>query len=293
MTHLTKELLAARKGNALKTLKALIAFCQAHRLSYYGAYGTVLGAARHQGFIPWDDDIDVYMPRRDYDRYLQLMRQCPPDGYYAVDPFNDKEYYLTFAKFCDAHTTVCEFPGYRICFGNYIDVFPLDVTPDDDAERQQYCHHMLKLRKRLAEDLLRKPVREIIEGIGKEKLMNTVGDVMYALFRWPVRSIILRQLQQDSILHAASGARHLCFSGSYARHEQDLTADIFGEGTLLPFEDIQLRVPQHYERYLETIYGNWRQLPPPEQRVQHDVLFLDLTRHLPYEIVARLIREKQ
>lgn len=292
MTHLTKELLAARKSNALKTLKAFIAFCQKHQLAYYGAYGTVLGAVRHQGFIPWDDDIDVYMPRHDYDNFLSLMRECPPVGYNAVDPFNDKEYYLTFAKFCDSNTTVYEFQGYNMCFGNYIDVFPLDVVPDDADERQQYCHKMLKLRKRLAEDMLRKSAQEIIGSIGKEKLMNIVGDVVYALFRWPVRSSLVKQLKQQSSIYAASGAKHLCFSASYTKHEQDLTADVFGNGTLLPFEDIQLRVPQQYERYLETIYGNWRQLPPPEQRVQHDVLFMDLTRSLSYEEVAQYLSNK-
>lgn len=95
----------------LETLKAFIAFCQANNLKYYAAYGTVLGAARHHGFIPWDDDIDVYMMRDDYDRYLRLMRTNPPKGYEQVEYVHDKEYYLPFAKFCNAHSTIANGPN--------------------------------------------------------------------------------------------------------------------------------------------------------------------------------------
>ena len=189
----------------LETLKAFIAFCQANNLKYYAAYGTVLGAARHHGFIPWDDDIDVYMMRDDYDRYLRLMRTNPPKGYEQVEYVHDKEYYLPFAKFCNAHSTICEWTEYRISFGNYIDVFPLDVVPDDDNERQRYCDRMLKLRKMIAADLLRKSWANILGNITKQSLRLTLGDISYALFRTPIRNYLVGRMERELRAYIAGG----------------------------------------------------------------------------------------
>lgn len=273
----------------LETLKAFIAFCQANNLKYYAAYGTVLGAARHHGFIPWDDDIDVYMMRDDYDRYLRLMRTNPPKGYEQVEYVHDKEYYLPFAKFCNAHSTICEWTEYRICFGNYIDVFPLDVVSDDDNERQRYCDRMLKLRKMIAADLLRKSWADILGNITKQSLRLTLGDISYALFRTPIRNYLVGRMERELRAYHGTRSNHICFSSSYTSREKNLTADIFGDGTTLPFEDISIVVPTRYEDYLVTSYGNWRQLPPVEQRVQHDVVFMDLNRKIPYREVRKII----
>ena len=83
----------------LKTFKAFINFCEQHGLTYYAAFGTALGAVRHQGFIPWDDDVDVYMPREDYNRLLALRGVLDSSKYEVID-IENKGYYLYFAKWC-------------------------------------------------------------------------------------------------------------------------------------------------------------------------------------------------
>ncbi len=289
MKTLPEEQLAKRKAKTLETFKAFIAFCQAHDLKYYAAYGTVLGAARHHGFIPWDDDIDVYMMRDDYDRCLRILRTDPPAGYEPVDMMHEREYYLPFAKFCDTHSTICEWTEYRISFGNYIDIFPLDTVPDDQAKRERYCNHMLKIRKMLAGDLLRKSWTDILRGATRKPLRLTLGDMAFALLRWPLRRWLVNRIERESRAYQRQPLKHVCFSSSYYSREKNLTADIFGGGTMLPFEDISIVVPTRYEDYLATAYGNWRQLPPVEQRGQHDVVFMDLERKIPYEDVMKIM----
>ena len=112
-------------NNSLLTLfKAFIAFCHEHHLTYYAAYGTALGAVRHQGMIPWDDDIDVWMPRKDYDKLLSLRSHLNGTNYEIID-IKDKGYYLYFAKFCDRNSTIIEREGEAL-MGLYLDIFPLD-----------------------------------------------------------------------------------------------------------------------------------------------------------------------
>lgn len=148
---------------------------------------------------------------------------------------------------------------------------------------------MLKLRKMIAADLLRKSWANILSNITKQSLRLTLGDISYALFRTPIRNYLVGRMERELRAYHGTRSNHICFSSSYTSREKNLTADIFGDGTTLPFEDISIVVPTRYEDYLVTSYGNWRQLPPVEQRVQHDVVFMDLNRKIPYREVRKII----
>lgn len=117
-----------------KTMKSFINICKEHNLQYYACAGTCLGAIRHKGMIPWDDDIDVLMPRSDYDKFLALKQKLQGTGYEIVDS-NNQFYNQWFAKFSDANTTIVEMTDFPIVFGVYVDIFPLDEVENVDVAK--------------------------------------------------------------------------------------------------------------------------------------------------------------
>ena len=112
-------------------LRQFIAICKDNHLTYFCCGGTAIGAVRHQGMIPWDDDVDVFMPRPDYDRFVQIASKQLPEGLELVTPNSKSDYPLFFVKLCDARTTLQEEQDVPCVYGLYIDIFPIDGAPDD------------------------------------------------------------------------------------------------------------------------------------------------------------------
>lgn len=115
----------------LDILKAFIEICNKYHLRYYCCAGTAIGAARHHGMIPWDDDIDVLMPRPDYDRLLEIAKHEDFGKYEVVTPYNNESYPLYFSKLVNRETTLIEEKERPCIIGLYVDIFPLDATDDD------------------------------------------------------------------------------------------------------------------------------------------------------------------
>ena len=118
----------ALKKKELEILKNFISCCEKMNLTYYIAFGTLLGAIRHKGFIPWDDDVDVCMPREDYDRFIREGGKYLPENYFIQTMESDPKYALNFAKLRDSNTTLFEkhVIDVDINHGVFIDIFPLD-----------------------------------------------------------------------------------------------------------------------------------------------------------------------
>lgn len=279
--------LQEKKANLLAIFRAFIAYCHQHDLMYYGAYGTVLGAARHQGLIPWDDDVDVYMPRRDYNRFVRLMHTNPPAGYDLMLPVSTKGYYCIYAKFCDSHTTILETTQRHCCLGNFIDVFPLDTLPNNAEERNRYCDLMWKTRKRLFYVEL---FPKIADELWRLNLKEVVKFCAYRALRKPIRRRVYDVLNRQFGKYEKSDSAYVGFCASSCRKERNFVREIFGEGTLLPFEGFEIRVPSMYRHYLTAIYGDWKQCPSiPERQSQHNVAYINLHERLSYaEVMKRL-----
>ena len=118
-------------------------YCEAHGLRYFLSSGTLIGAVRHKGYIPWDDDIDIYMPRKDYEQFLREFKGS--EQFKLLNPAKEPHYYYTFAKVVDLRTRMVEDETEGFEIGVFMDIFPVDYVTDNLQERER----VFKLKKLL------------------------------------------------------------------------------------------------------------------------------------------------
>lgn len=249
----------------LESLKAFDALCQKHGLRYYIIAGTLLGAIRHKGFIPWDDDIDVALMRDDYDRLMQHADEWLDERFHIVTHENCENYPKYFAKMEDCSTTLVENFALGYVGGLYIDIFPLDRVPDCKWRRDWHYHRFHVIRK-LIYFAYRDPFKH----------GRSLGAQLMALFQKLLsRSAlhakaqqILREYQSDDRCH-------------YVMTHDDGTCaypiDCLGIPRRYEFEGGQYMGPCDGDTFLSSYYGpTYMQLPPIEKRRSHFHKYCDL-----------------
>lgn len=251
----------------LQILKYLKRVCDENGLRYYLAYGTLIGAVRHQGFIPWDDDIDVFMPRTDFRKLVKIVKKTPDPIYKLVCLDTCPEFTAPLAKIIDTRTRLVQNYDYyeRTELGVYIDLFLLDGAGNSyqqacKVEREAY---QLYVKWRKADYPLFGP------GISK----------VHGILRWvkktPYRvhgiTRYLREMEAHNSRYSFYKTKYVAAleSGNGEPKKNIWTYDTFGEGILLPFEDIQCRAPVDYDSVLRCQYGDYMKLPPKSKQITH------------------------
>lgn len=269
-----EEALAKYKEILLKTLEFFDGFCTEHGLNYFASSGTAIGAVRHRGIIPWDDDIDVYMLRPDYERLLSLRDELPSRGY-AVSALGDEDCVYPFIKFYDTGTTLIEdsyMPGNRI--GVFLDIFALDEVSGSPEEVSRQKEEYLKLYK----DFLlsfRHPgggnLREWIE----KKYYRTVAVSLLPTF---IKKIIRNRFISYERKWSRESGDRLYFHGCFLDVNRELfPKEWFSGYHYLPFDSGRIRVNDRVHEYLTMLFGDYMTPPPPEKRIpEHKIHYLNL-----------------
>lgn len=254
--ELTAYQLEILKQKELELLNLFLGICAQLHLRYYILGGTLLGAVRHRGFIPWDDDIDVGMPRKDYEDFLHHAQALLPDGLFLQTHLTDPGYPANFAKLRNSRSTFVEhsLANCPINHGIYIDIFPLDYAPE-----QGKCLFSLKellLKLRITDAFVPGKMKR------RTKLVRRLSRLLYP-------SIPEALAKRDALFRSVTTGSFLAnHCGAWGKKET-VPADWYGEGTVLIFEGLEVRAPCKYHQWLTQVYGDYMPLPPAEKRVPH------------------------
>ena len=248
----------------LEILDEFVRVCEKHGLQYYLVGGTLLGAVRHQGFIPWDDDIDVAMPREDYDRFAALSAEELDPRFFYQCPDTDPDYFLTYAKIRKNKTEVYEerFKDAKFRGGVFIDIFPLDFCPAPGL----LCHLLFNV---LAVMNYRGQVDSGERYIPYEELAGRIGFTLLKAFS-PAGIVRLRKRLLSLSKKLSDGEHIASFSGAYGYHKEIALRTWYGKAAVLPFEGRMCSCPGGFHELLSLLYGeNYMELPPDVEKRTH------------------------
>lgn len=250
-------------------VKAVVKICDDNGLMYFMLGGTMLGAIRHNGFIPWDDDIDLGMPREDYERFLEIAGDLLPSHLKIVNYRNTPKYQYYITRVLDTNTKVEEERiGNDSKYTNAsIDIFPIDGTPNQSIFRKIYFFRVLSHRALMS--LCYK------DSIDKHRSRGFVERVfLWTMEHLPIEKLTTPYKQKckiDKLLRKQKidNSRFIGnIMGAY-RTREIVPKEFYGKGKMYQFEDVQLRGMEMAHEYLQYTYGDYMQLPPEDKRKTH------------------------
>lgn len=256
----------------VETLKEIMRLCRKHNLKCFLWYGTLLGAVRHDGFIPWDDDMDLAMPEEDYNKFLKIAEKELNENYFLHHIDTDPNYFPAFARVRRNDTTYIPEIYERAKFSNngvWVDIYPLHYAGSDSSVREKVKFF-----------LLRKVFRPItaVNSLGVKK-KSGVKKLCGAI----IQKMDLKKLQKLNDKVASSckkeNAKYMVSEGtSMNMHRYYYPIEYFGEGVIHKFEGVDCLIPVNYDSLLRQIYGDYMQLPPEEERVGHLPTICDISK---------------
>ena len=250
----------------LEVFQAYVQVCKKHGLRYSLAYGSALGAIRHGGFIPWDDDLDVQMPRPDYEKFLALAPRELPEWFKVVNWRNTPEFPLVYSKIQDTregHVLAVEKAvGYKLSGGVFIDIFPIDGAPEDKNWNRWW-----KLRFKVSSLIMQYRDRD-----GMRLDLHGMKRMICALFYflcpiWRNRREIISKFEALIRTFPYESSRITGSTTTIPYFEFEFSRSIWDPCREVPFEKTMAFVPHDVDAYLKIKFGDYMRLPPEEKRV--------------------------
>ena len=262
-----KELLISQiKQIQLNILLKVADFCKENNINYFLTAGTLIGALRHKGFIPWDDDIDIVMLRDDYNKFISIFNKVSEEKNIKVFSPNDKNYPYTYAKVSDTRTMLIENKYLSKIFelGINIDVFPLDYLTDDFNSSLKFLKKIYKYNSILE---LKQISLDKKRSFYKQLSIIVIQFVLKIFsYKWLINKINV--LAQKNINN--EGSKYIGQIVIKAKGEKEiLERSWFAKAVDVTFEKNLFKAPIGYDAYMKRLFGNYMQLPPKEKQITH------------------------
>lgn len=241
----------------IEILDEVARICQENGLRYCLTGGTCLGAVRHRGFIPWDDDIDIIMPRKDYQKFIEITTTGDTGDFFLDYYLTNPTYGRSFAKYCKKNTLFIEPNGLKQAI--YVDIFYLDKVPGPEftasSKLPGFIHKI---------DALTTVRREGLRG------RDTKTRIIYYATRWmPVKWLFKWEIKLMTRFENTDSQYYINYGSPYNLVKETIKISEYEPYAQLPFEGKLYNVPRNWDLYLSSIYGDYMTLPPENKRVTH------------------------
>lgn len=259
------------KDRILTILKYVDEICNKNNIQYFVAFGTLLGAIRHKGFIPWDDDVDIYIPQKEYKRFRELVNNDSRFEFSFI--FDDDNYRLDFAKVIDKGTVVKESHPIVSSKGLFVDVFPLYHIGKDIPTANKNIKKLKKMKMKFW--YYNTPIKNL-SGKGIKKLIKMILVLPRKLFiathNMP-KYMKKYYAKIEQIDKSNENTKYIGYvdNARTSKFEKDFFEEDWLETIHWPFESIEVNVPKEYDRILKQQFGDYMQIPSEDERINHNI----------------------
>ena len=251
----------------IEILDEFVRICNKHNLQYFLIGGTLLGAVRHKGFIPWDDDLDVAMPRNDYENFLKIAKTELNTNYIIDNKDTNPQYYLNFTKIRKINTIFEQ--DFQVNYngpkGIWLDIFPLDEARGDTL--------LIRFQRKLSNIIFSFLHYKNGFILNKKYILikKIIGKIVF------FKNIVYLNLQ-EKVLKMQNNKKYdyiVNLASTYDYKKELMKKEVYFPCKKLKFEGKEYCVPNKYDIYLKQIYGNYMELPPLDKRVTHKPVRLE------------------
>ncbi|MCM1179167.1 MAG: LicD family protein [Clostridium sp.] len=272
------ETLQSLKNIELELLRDFQKLCERHGLEYFAGGGTAIGAVRHQGFIPWDDDIDVNLYRDDYELFLKYAEEEYSDKYEIMNAETSDVYPLMSTRWMKKGTKFKEecFKDLDLDLGVFLDIYCFDNVPDDDKKMRRQGRSVWFLNKLMILKAVKKPVL-YFDG-WKAKVVYVISWIVHTLLNLfhVSNAFLYKQVKKELTKYNGQRTKRIAYYFDPTPFTSVIDFDDVFPTRKVPFEDGEMRVGCHVEKYLEKRFGDYMKLPPEDKRHNHPPYIFDL-----------------